>query len=158
MSDKEKSGENELYVLNFKLGKSLYGIDINIAKEVVSKFDVTYIPKTPSFILGAINLHGEIVTVFDIRYFLGLEDAKLSDDVKVIIIDMDGNHIGIAVDDIMETRALDVSEVQEPPVALQGDALDYVVGQVHLDDDILVLLNLEKMLNIEKIRVLKGEE
>jgi len=140
------------------LGKSLYGIDINIAKEVVSKFDVTYIPKTPGFILGAINLHGEIVTVFDIRYFLGLEDTKLSDDAKVIIIDMDGNHIGVAVDDITETRGLTASDIQAPPVTLQGEALEYVEGQIHLDEDILVLLNLERMLNIEKIRVLKGEE
>ena len=75
-------------VLAFSLGGENYCVDIDQAKEVIRPPEITRVPNTPEFIVGIINLRGEIIAVVDIRHFFGLQIQEKSKDIRVIVTDV----------------------------------------------------------------------
>ena len=151
----EVNHKDLLRVLVFSLGKENYCVDVRQAKEVMRMPETTRVPNVPAFVLGVANLRGEIISILDMHYFFGLDPLGKSQDVRVIITDLSGEAVGLRVDRVKDTLAIDAEEVQTPLATLQGKLAGFTRGQVAHGDDILIYLDLEKVLQCEEMRNLR---
>ena len=153
--DEQKEAKPVVRVLSFRLGTEHYCIDITDAKEVFKLGSVTRVPNVPGFVTGVTNLHGEVVPLVDIRYFLGLEQKEGLSGTKAITTDIKGTTIGVIVDDVDEARDIEKEAVQPPLATIKGRLTDVTKGQVEIGKEILILIDLKKILNCEEIENLK---
>ena len=144
-----------LRALSFRLGSEHYCIDITEAKEVFKPILITRVPNNPIFIIGVTNLHGEIVPLIDIRYFLGLEQKEGFIGTKAITTDIRGNLIGLMVDDVDEACDIEKSSIQPPIATIKGRLADFTKGQIESGGKILILIDLKKIMNCEELDNLK---
>ena len=138
-------------VLSFRLGTEHYCIDIADAKEVFSPISITRVPNTPAFIIGVTNLHGEIVPLVDIKYFLGLEQKEGFNGTKVITTDIRGNVIGLVVDDVNAARDIEEESIQPPLATIKGRLAEFTSGQIEIGKGIFIIINIKKILNCEEM-------
>ena len=145
-------------VLSFFLGEENYCIKVEEARGVVVPGSITKVPNTPEFIIGVMNLRGEIITLIDIRHFFNLTETQRIEDMKIIVTDVEGSPVGILVDRIGKAFEIGRDAIQPPLATLKGSLAEYTKGQIQLDKRVLVFLNLDKILdNAEINRLKKGE-
>ncbi len=141
--------------LLFQLSGEFYCISINQIKEVLVPPELTRVPLAPEFVIGVMNLRGEIISVLDIRSFLGLASSEKTADARIIISDISPSLAGILTDRI--EGAIEVlKEAIQPPLATISEELRrYTVGQTRVNEKILTLLDLEKIFHSEAIESLR---
>lgn len=145
-------------VLVFSLGDENYGVEIDQTKEVIRPSDITKVPNTPEFVIGVMNLRGEIISIIDIRYFFGIAQKEKNKDVRIIVTDVTGEPIGIIVDKVEDTIDIQEDKIQPPLATLKGNVAAYTRGQVDINKKILILLDLEKIVNTDEINNLRTEK
>ena len=154
-ADRQSLKKNTRRALVFSLGGENYSFDISQIKEVVRLKQITKVPNVPGFIVGIMNLRGEIISILDIRSFFGLNNKEKTGDMRVIITDVTQEVIGIMVDKVLDTIDIVEDEIQPSLATLRSDLAGYTCGQVEIENEILTLLDLEKILktdDIEKLR------
>jgi purine-binding chemotaxis protein CheW len=144
-----ESGER-LEVVEFLLGHEHYGIETSFVREVHPLREMTPLPCTPSFVLGIINLRGEILSVVDIRKFFDIEPQGLVELNKVIVLRCATMEFGILADSVLGVRSIAVSGVQASLATITGMRADYLKG---VTAGHLVLLDAGKMLTDRRMVV-----
>jgi purine-binding chemotaxis protein CheW len=122
----EAVSEDALLVSVFRLGDAMFGIPAAQIQEVVQMGSVTPVHHAPPFIIGIRNLRGRIVTVIDLRMRLGLGDALRGPESRILIVDCDGELVGLLADRVDDTIFLHKEDMSPPPTnlgALQESAL-----------------------------------
>lgn len=145
----QESGER-LEIVEFLLGREHYGIETSFVREVHPLRDVTPLPCTPPFVLGIMNLRGEILSVIDIGKLFDLEQQGLSDLNQVIVLRCPTMEFGILADAVVGVRTIAARGVQPSFATLTGIRADYLMG---VTGEHLVLLDAGKMLNDRRIVV-----
>jgi purine-binding chemotaxis protein CheW len=135
----------DMQVVVFNLGGEEYSVDISIVREIIRMVDLTRIPKLPEFIEGVINLRGQITTVIDLRKRFGMEPV-ISNENRIIIVDLKGEPIGIIVDSVSEVMTLPTGQIDDMPSIKHARTQEYLEGICKVDDRILILLDLDKIL------------
>lgn len=153
-----KESKPVIRVLSFRLDKEHYCIDIKNAKAVFKPVSITKVPNAPGFVVGVTNLHGEIIPLLDIRYFLGLGQKEGLSGTKAITTDVKGNVLGILVDDVDEALDIEESLIQPPLATIKGKLAEFTIGQVEIEKKILVLIDLKKILSCDDMEKLKTGE
>lgn len=106
MNDKASSQKGSedpiLQWVTFKLDNETYGINVMRVQEVLRYTEIAPVPGAPSYVLGIINLRGNVVTVIDTRQRFGLMNAEISDNTRIVIIEADKQVVGIMVDSVAE--------------------------------------------------------
>jgi purine-binding chemotaxis protein CheW len=152
--EESKINEKKQFVV-FTIGKEEFGVDIKQTREIIDVTESTLIPNAPDFVNGVINLRGEIVPVVKLKKRLNIKSEKTRDDIeKIIIIDINNNLIGIQVNEVKEIIRLDINQIADAPNITKGINKDYINGVGKLDDRLLILLNLNKVLSTEEIEQL----
>lgn len=146
----ERQKKDTLRVLAFSLDKENYCIDITQAREVFTPGSVTRVPNTASFVKGVTNLHGDIIPLVDIRFFLGLAGSDVTHNAKAIVAEIEGGFVGVVVDKIFAAREIEKSSIQPPLATLKGRVLDFTIGQIENENGIIALLDLKKILGSEE--------
>lgn len=146
-SDKEKQVDDPmLQWVTFKLAGEKYGINVMQVQEVLRYTEIATVPGAPFYVLGIINLRGRVVAVIDARRRFGLSESDESDQSRIIVIEA-GNHVmGILVDSVAEVIYLRQSEIEVAPN--MGNEMDtqFVHGVCHKNNELLILIQLEKLL------------
>ena len=135
-----------LQYVTFKLEGETYGINVMQVQEVLRHTEIAPVPGAPSYVLGIINLRGTVVTVIDTRKRFGLRPSDLNEDTRVIIIESDKQVLGILVDSVAEVVYLRASEIETAPNVGNDDNNKYIQGVCNRDGELLILVELEKML------------
>jgi purine-binding chemotaxis protein CheW len=118
-----------LQVVTFTLGEERYAIETSRVREVVRLGEAyARLPGAPAFVFGAMNLRGEILTVFDLRPVFGVPQRESSDRSRIVVLGTGHAEFGILVDDAHEVLAVRRDHILEPPAALTGQGREYVVG------------------------------
>ncbi len=143
MSDQIKS--KDMQVVVFSLGGEEYSVDISMVREIIRMVDLTRIPKLPEFIEGVINLRGQITTVIDLRKRFEMEPI-VNDNNRIIIVDSKGEPIGIIVDSVSEVMTVPPGQIEDMPSIKHARTQEYLKGICKVDDRILILLDLDKIL------------
>jgi len=144
----ERQAGEYLEVLEFVLASENYALEISEIREVYPLKELTPLPCTPPFVLGIINVRGEILPVLDLKQFFDLPNKGLSDLNKVIILRRGGLEVGLLADVITGVRSLAVSELQAPLPTLAGSSADYLKG---VTKEALIVLDAAKILMDERI-------
>ncbi len=131
----------------FYLEPEWYAIDTEMLEEVIPVPPITYVPYTPGFVHGLVNLRGNIVVAVDIREFFGLEGIKLKKESRIMIVKIDKKTTGILVDYVSDVLDVPVKDIQSPLAAIKGPRAEFIKGEIKLSDGrFLSLLDLEKVM------------
>src|SRR3990170_7631310 len=142
--------EESIEVLEFMLAYERYGVELKYVREVYPLTELTPIPGIPSFVLGIINVRGEILSVIDIKKFFDLPDKGLTDLNKVIILSSENMEFGILADSIAGMRNVLLKDMQASITTLTGIRLEYLKGVTNTQ---LVVLDAGKLLSDQGIIV-----
>lgn len=146
----------EIQLACFKVGSELYALDIMKIKEIIRPQKLTAIPKAPSFIEGVINLRGAVIPVADMRKRFDLPVSEETRKNRVVICSLAGKIIGLLVDEVTEVKRFSRKEIAPAPQFIKGPQADYFLGVARRDDDLIMLIDLEKVLSTnEKIELQK---
>ena len=139
-------GEDLLQLVSFTIGDEEFGVDILHVQEIIRMVQVTRVPNMPPFVDGVINLRGKVIPVVDLRKRLGMEAKKHDQLTRTIVMELDGKVVGFVVDAVSEVLRIDRSKTEPPPSIVGGNKADYIKAIGRLDDRLLTLLYLEKVL------------
>lgn len=149
MVNGEKQGELLRWV-TFQLDKEIYGVNVMQVREVLRYSDIAPVPGAPSYVLGIINLRGNVVTVIDTRMRFGLPAAEVTDNTRIMIIESDKQVIGILVDSVAEVVDLNTADIDDTPNVGTEESAKFIRGVCNRNDDLLILIDLNKLLTDEE--------
>ncbi|MEA3374366.1 MAG: chemotaxis protein CheW [Campylobacterota bacterium] len=137
--------------LTFFVEDEQYGIDISKIKEIIAAMHITHIPKTPDFVKGVINLRGSIIPVVDIRLKFGMPEREIDMNTAIIIYEVDKVSIGFIVDQVEDVLSLDKEHISEAPHFGSSIDTSFIENVAEVDNDVIMLLNLEKIFEAEEL-------
>lgn len=143
--------------LTFTLGHEEYGLDILKVQEIRGYDTVTHIANAPEFIKGVINLRGVIVPIVDMRIKFKVGEPTYNQFTVVIIMNVLGRVVGMVVDGVSDVVALAPEQVKPAPE--MGAALDtrYITGLGTVNDQMLILVDIEKLMSSEEMQLISHE-
>ncbi|MFC4656880.1 MULTISPECIES: chemotaxis protein CheW [Rheinheimera] len=133
--------------VTFKLQEETYGINVMQVQEVLRYTDIAPVPGSPDYVLGIINLRGNVVTVIDTRARFGLVGAEISDNTRIVIIEAERQVIGILVDSVAEVVYLKQSEIDTAPNVGTDESAKFIQGVSNREGELLILVDLNKLLS-----------
>ena len=139
--------EELLQLVSFKIGDAEFGVDILRVQEINKMMDLTSVPNTPSFVEGVVNLRGRIIPVLNLRSRLGLEVKEYDSETRIIVVDLYDKTLGFIVDEVKEVLRIPKSITEQPPEIVSGVDSDYITAIGKLEDRLLILLDLTKILS-----------
>ena len=135
--------------VTFKLDGETYGVNVMEVQEVLRVTDIAPVPGAPSYVLGIINLRGNVVSVIDTRRRFGLPATENSDATRIVIIESGGQTVGIRVDAVAEVLDVDSSEIETSPDVGNEEAARYISGMVSRGEELVVLIDVNKIITEE---------
>jgi len=153
----EKNDHNDevLQWVTFKLESETYGINVMQVQEVLRYSEIAPVPGAPEYVLGIINLRGNVVTVIDTRARFGLESCDVTDNTRVVVIESEKQVIGILVDSVAEVVYLKGSEIDLAPNVGNEDSAQFIQGVSNREGELLILVDLDKLLSDDEWDELK---
>lgn len=140
----------EEQVVVFCLSDQVYGINIESVLEIIRMESVTRVPGTPDFIEGVINLRGKVIPIMDLSKRFGMPPSSVSDSTRVVIVQAGGVTVGMIVDSVSEVLRVPSSLIEPPPAMIAGSSIDALEGIALVDQRLIILLNLGKVLREEE--------
>lgn len=132
--------------VTFHLAGETYGVNVMQVQEVLRHTEIAPVPGAPTYVLGIINLRGNVVTVIDTRHRFGLDPGEITDNTRIVIIEADKHVVGILVDSVAEVVYLRQSEIETAPNIGSDDAAKFIQGVCHKNGELLILIELNKLL------------
>ena len=136
--------------VTFQLDRETYGVNVKQVREVLRYTDIAPVPGAPKYVLGIINLRGNVVTIIDTRLRFGLDSADVTDNTRIVIIEAETQTVGILVDSVAEVVYLKSSEIDVAPNVGTDECAKFIQGVCNRDDDMLILVDLNKLLTDEE--------
>ncbi len=139
-----------LQLVSFLIENEEFGVDILNVQEIIRPVDITRVPNAPAFVEGVINLRGRIVPVVDLRKRFNLPQRERDKNSRIIVVELGDKIVGFMVDAVREVLRVDASVIEPPPELAIGIDAHYITGVAKLDDRLLILLDLERILTEEE--------
>ena len=133
--------------VTFRLDGETYGINVMQVQEVLRMTEIAPVPGAPDYVIGIINLRGNVVTVIETRKRFGLMPTEADDSTRIVIIESDNNIVGILVDSVAEVVNLRGSQIETAPNVGNDESSKYIQGVFSREEDILILVDLNKFLS-----------
>ena len=157
MAEKMPEGERTQLVI-FKLGESEFGVEIGQVLRIARLMEITRVPRAPRFLEGVINVHGEIIPVLDLKKRLGLPEGEYGDQARILIVEVGDQKVGMMVDSVTEITWVPTSAIEPPPEMVAEVSGVYLTGLGRLDDRLIIILDLSRVLSTEEIEELERVE
>ena len=148
--EQKRDSSTIIEIIEFTLAAESYGIESAFVREVCILKDFTPLPGIPSFILGIVNVHGQLLPVIDLKIFFNLPEKGLGELNKVIILCDDQMEFGILADEVNGTKAIYREEILPVPLTITGIGEKYLKG---VTKDRLIILSAKNLLSDKKIVV-----
>lgn len=139
-----------VYVVTFLLSGEIYGIEADFVKEALPLKELTVVPCTPAFILGVINIRGQIFTVLNLKKVFKLSERGISEFKKVMIIQYENISFGIVADSILGTQYVLRSTINQAPYSTTDKKNEYISG---VTSEGLIILNGEVLIKSTELIV-----
>ena len=148
----ETESEKEIQLSCFYLGDSLYGYEIDLVQEVNDELNLTKVPLSQDFIVGIMNLRGQIITIINQKKKIGLPATQITKQSRVIIIKNRSEYIGLLVDRIAEVVQCKQEDISKPPSNVNGLQGKLFKGVVRTpQNELLALLDIDAVLEDEQL-------
>ncbi len=149
-AEAEETTRKEIQLACFLVGSQMYALDILRIKEVIRPLKLRPVPKAPEFVEGVINLRGVVIPVVDLRRRFDQPVVSAGQKSRIIVSVLGGKIIGLIVDEVAEVRNFTRQEIQPAPRFIKGKKTDYFIGVCQRDDDLVMIINLEKILSSDE--------
>lgn len=143
-------------LVSFELARELYGIEITKVREIILISEITRIPQSPPFVKGLINLRSTVIPVIDLRALFGLTEGEKTDESRIMVLQAAGKTIGIMVDAVSEVLRVKRDQIAPPPPTVAGLGKEYLTGLVRLQKQLLILLDIDRILGGDEIETRQG--
>ncbi|MFJ6412012.1 chemotaxis protein CheW [Terribacillus sp. AE2B 122] len=148
----------DVKVIVFQLKNEEYAVPVTQVGSIEKMEHITRVPNTESFIKGVINMRGVVTPIVDLRSRLGLEETPVDENTRIIIVDLDDTSMGLIVDAANDVLDIPVDKIEEAPQVIGAINVDYIDGVVKLEDRLVILLDLRKVLKFHEIEAIKSIE
>ena len=139
-------GDELLQLVSFKIGGEEFGVNILQVQEINRMLEVTRVPNAPEYVDGVINLRGKVIPIIDLRRRFGMERKEHDKNTRIVVVELSGKVVGFVVDAVSEVLRIPKSVTEPPPSIVAGIEADYITAVGKLEDRLLILLDLEKVL------------
>ena len=119
-------GIGTLQLVSFRLASEEYGIEITKVQEIILMGEITRVPQTPEYIMGLINLRSTVIPIIDLRLRFALPQEKVSDETRIMVVNVASKTIGIIVDAVSEVLRISDDQIAPPPPTVAGLGRDSV--------------------------------
>ena len=137
----------KIQCVTFELNNETYGINVMQVQEVLREIEVAPVPGAPNYVIGIINLRGNVVSVIDARTRFGLASTERTGMSRIIVIEAHKQIIGVLVDSVAEVVDVKLDEIETAPNVGNDESSRYIDGVVSWRDKLLILVNLNKLLS-----------
>lgn len=151
-------GEECLQVVTCRLAREEFAVDILSVQEINRMVEITRVPKAPPFVEGVINLRGRIIPVLDLRRRFGVPDAARTARSRIVVVNVRGRVVGLIVDSVTEVLRIPRATVEPPPSLGASTGAEFVQGVGRINDRLLTLLDLNRLLTPAEGGALDGIE
>ncbi len=148
-------GSEIVQLVSFNIGEEEFGVDILRVQEINRMVEITRVPNSPEYVEGVINLRGKVIPIIQMRKRLNMEAKPLDKDTRIIVVEINKKVIGFIVDNVNEVLRIDKSVTEAPPSMVSGIDSDFITSIAKLEDRLLILLDLEKILSTEEVEDIK---
>ena len=142
--------------VTFRLDNETYGINVMQVQEVLRYTEIAPVPGAPSYVLGIINLRGNVVPVLDLAARFGLSLTAPGNRTCIVIIELalgDGlQRIGLVVDEVDEVLEIDPRQIMPAPAFGTAIRSDFIAGMAQQGQEFLIILNMLQVLSLDDIR------
>jgi len=144
----EEGASEGLSVLLFRVAEEWYAVPVGNVREIFQEYEITVIPCVPSFILGVVNVRGEILSVTDSADIMGIGSVRMADGVAppAIVIANDEVATALVVDEIGDITEVPNSTVEPPISIIDRNQAAFVAGSLYINESMVGLINIERML------------
>ncbi|EXJ12239.1 chemotaxis protein CheW [Nitrincola nitratireducens] len=145
----------KIQILSFVLDQERFGVEISNIQEVLEYRSVTPVPRTPTYMLGVINLRGQVVPVIDLRSYFNMQLAAPTVNSCIIIVDVkiegEETSIGLLADSVQEVVELNVDDISPPPKIGSRIRSEFIYGMVKHDEYFIILLRVSRIFSQEDL-------
>jgi len=156
MSDNTQLSTHEnCQVLTFILADEIYGVDIMSVREVLDYTNVTKVPQTPDYMVGVINLRGNVVPVLDLKCKFRMGKTKKTVNTCVIIVEVEMEDettvLGALADSVQEVVDFEGANIENAPKMGTQLKTDFIKGMAKKDDGFVIILNTDAVFSDDEI-------
>ncbi len=148
--------------LTFTLKEELFAIDISTVREVLDYTKITKIPRMPDFMLGVINLRGNVVPVIDMRLKFGMThiDKTINTCIVILEVDFSGEELilGALVDTVQEVVEMGEEHIKPPPQIGVKLNTEFINGMGERDENFIIILETNRIFSTEELSLIKNNE
>ena len=150
MTPANQSNETIYQLVSFVIENEEFGVDILKVQEIIRTVDITRVPKAPDFVEGVINLRGKIVPVIDLRKRFGIAEREHDNETRIVVVELVDKVVGFLVDRVKEVIRVEKSVIEPPPELTTSIDSNYITGVAKLQDRLLILLELNRVLSSDE--------
>lgn len=154
VEDKRTESDEILQLVSFKIGEEEFGVNILKVQEINRMLQITKVPNAPSFVEGVVNLRGKVIPIIDLRSRLNMARIESDNKTRIVVVEIDGKIVGFIVDEVSEVLRIPRSITEAPPAIVSGIDSDYITAVGKLEDRLLILLDLDRVLKTDEIDAL----
>jgi purine-binding chemotaxis protein CheW len=146
---------DEIQVVTFRVGAQEFGLNVFQVERILRYERPAPLPKSPDFLEGVVTYEGGPVPVVDLRKRLSLQAEQL-DETRMMVLDIEGNRVGIVVDQVLDVMRVDGGAITAPPPLVKGLAAEYISGLLSRENGrTVVILNAGRLLSSKERLALK---
>lgn len=134
--------------ISFKLANETYALNAAKVNEVLRYTEITPVPGSAHFILGIINLRGNVVTVIDARRVFGMPDVEQTQSSRIIVVDIQEFVVGVLVDRVAEVIDLNKTMIEIAPATSQDPSTKFITGLFNSDDQLIIIVDFSRVIEL----------
>ncbi len=165
MDDDKKNEDikqDPINVFTFKLDDGIYGIDILLVREILDYRKITKVPQSLDFMLGVINLRGNVVPVIDLKLKLDISKTDITIDTCIVIVEVavkgEPTVIGALADSVYEVMDIESSNIEEAPKIGLNISNKFIRGMAKKGNDFVIILDVEKVFSDEELEAINDNQ
>lgn len=147
-----------IQVVSFKLGSEEYGVDIAQVQEINRMVSITHVPRAPKFMEGVINLRGQLIPIIDLRTRFEMARAEHTKNTRIVVTEIGAKRVGMVVDSVSEVLRLDTGAIEPAPEMIAAAGTEYIRGVGKIEDRLIILLDLARIISSGEKRELETAE
>lgn len=144
----DEQADDRISLLLFRIGEETYAVRLGEVREIFQEFAVTSVPCVPDFVLGVVNVRGEIISVTDSARLMGLGsiDMTVQPQPPAIVLQLDGRVTALVVDEIADIAEVPQASLEPAVSTIDRSQAEFVSGSAHLDDTMVGILHVDRVL------------
>jgi purine-binding chemotaxis protein CheW len=147
--------DKDLKCLTFELDEEIFAVEVHRVREVLDPTKITKIPRAPTFLLGVINVRGNVIPIVDMHTKLGMQKHITDSNSRIVVMEADlGGElttIGALSDSVREVTDLPCQEIEPPPKVGTRWKSDFIRGIGKLNDDFIILLDIDRVFSSDEL-------